>query len=65
MAYECSFGHVTCVGSGKGGMSIWGKKFEDEFKETLKVSSLTDLLLYIASWFIIMLLLYRSVTIYS
>lgn len=24
-------------GTGKGGISIWGKKFEDEFKEELKV----------------------------
>ena len=24
-------------GTGKGGTSIWGKKFEDEFHETLKV----------------------------
>lgn len=23
--------------TGKGGMSIWGRKFEDEFKENLKV----------------------------
>ena len=25
------------TGTGKGGNSIWGKKFEDEFHETLKV----------------------------
>lgn len=25
------------TGSGKGGNSIWGKKFEDEFREQLKV----------------------------
>lgn len=25
------------TGTGKGGHSIWGKKFEDEFKEQLKV----------------------------
>ena len=25
------------TGSGKGGTSIWGKKFDDEFKEELKV----------------------------
>lgn len=25
------------TGTGKGGTSIWGKKFEDEFHETLKV----------------------------
>ena len=37
--------HVTCVrmfhhlGTGKGGDSIWGGKFEDEFHETLKVSA--------------------------
>lgn len=24
--------------TGKGGLSIWGRKFEDEFKENLKVS---------------------------
>ena len=28
------------TGTGKGGTSIWGKKFEDEFHETLKVKSL-------------------------
>ena len=26
------------TGTGKGGTSIWGRKFEDEFHETLKVS---------------------------
>ena len=26
------------LGTGKGGTSIWGRKFEDEFHETLKVS---------------------------
>lgn len=26
------------TGTGKGGTSIWGRKFEDEFKEELKVS---------------------------
>ena len=25
------------TGTGKGGTSIWGRKFEDEFHETLKV----------------------------
>jgi peptidyl-prolyl cis-trans isomerase-like 3 len=25
------------TGTGKGGTSIWGQKFEDEFKEELKV----------------------------
>jgi len=25
------------VGTGKGGTSIWGKKFEDEFHESLRV----------------------------
>lgn len=25
------------TGTGKGGTSIWGRKFEDEFKEELKV----------------------------
>ena len=25
------------TGTGKGGASIWGEKFEDEFHETLKV----------------------------
>lgn len=25
------------TGTGKGGNSIWGRKFEDEFHETLKV----------------------------
>lgn len=29
---------ITCSGSGKGGTSIWGRKFEDEFSEHLKVS---------------------------
>ena len=28
------------MGTGKGGTSIWGRKFEDEFHETLKVSVL-------------------------
>lgn len=28
------------TGTGKGGSSIWGQKFEDEFKEQLKVSEL-------------------------
>lgn len=27
------------TGTGKGGTSIWGKKFEDEFKEELKVGT--------------------------
>lgn len=26
------------TGTGKGGTSIWSRKFEDEFKEDLKVS---------------------------
>ena len=26
------------AGTGKGGESIWGEKFEDEFRESLKVS---------------------------
>ncbi len=26
------------TGTGKGGTSIWGKKFDDEFHDTLKVS---------------------------
>lgn len=29
---------VSSIFTGKGGNSIWGKKFEDEFKETLKHS---------------------------
>ena len=28
-----------CAGTGKGGDSIWGNKFEDEYREALKVSS--------------------------
>lgn len=28
-------------GTGKGGTSIWGKKFNDEIRESLKVSSTT------------------------
>jgi len=28
------------TGTGKGGTSIWGRKFEDEFHETLKVRHL-------------------------
>ena len=32
-------------GTGKGGTSIWGKKFDDEFHETLKVSTLYNSLL--------------------
>lgn len=31
------------TGTGKGGNSIWARKFEDEFKEQLKVSELTDI----------------------
>jgi len=27
------------TGTGKGGTSIWGKKFNDEIRESLKVSS--------------------------
>jgi len=27
------------IGTGKGGTSIWGKKFEDEFHESLRVYS--------------------------
>lgn len=26
--------------TGKGGLSIWGRKFEDEFKENLKVTNI-------------------------
>lgn len=33
--------------SGKGGNSIWGKKFKDEFKESLKVSNLTGFYYYL------------------
>lgn len=29
------------TGTGKGGTSIWGKKFNDEIRESLKVSSTT------------------------
>lgn len=29
---------ISCSGTGKGGTSIWGRKFEDEFSEHLKVS---------------------------
>ncbi|KAI8429699.1 hypothetical protein MSG28_000267 [Choristoneura fumiferana] len=29
------------TGTGKGGSSIWGRKFEDEFREDLKVSKKT------------------------
>lgn len=32
---DCSF---NCSGTGKGGTSIWGRKFEDEYSEHLKVS---------------------------
>lgn len=33
----CFFKKNSCSGSGKGGTSIWGRKFEDEFSEHLKV----------------------------
>ena len=33
--FMCQTGDPT--GTGKGGNSIWGKKFDDEFHETLKV----------------------------
>jgi len=31
----------SVLGTGKGGKSIWNRKFEDEFHENLKVSTLT------------------------
>lgn len=34
----CPFVLGDPTGTGKGGNSIWGKKFPDEFKEELKVS---------------------------
>ena len=30
---------LCCTGTGKGGQSIWGGKFEDEFHDSLKVCS--------------------------
>lgn len=30
--------HINSSGTGKGGTSIWGRKFEDEYSEHLKVS---------------------------
>ena len=32
------------TGTGKGGTSIWGKKFNDEIRESLKVTSLIMLI---------------------
>ena len=42
---QCCWGwlvHVCvchCTGTGKGGQSIWGGRFEDEFHDSLKVCS--------------------------
>jgi len=33
------------LGTGKGGTSIWGKKFEDEFHESLRVHILLNYIL--------------------
>lgn len=33
------------TGTGKGGTSIWGKKFNDEIRESLKVSSSTVIII--------------------
>ena len=38
--YMCvCVGVCHCTGTGKGGQSIWGGRFEDEFHDSLKVCS--------------------------
>lgn len=39
------------TGTGKGGNSIWGNRFEDEFKDELKVKRCFNMLLIIKSAF--------------
>jgi len=34
------------TGTGKGGTSIWGKKFNDEIRESLKVSFIVNLIAF-------------------
>jgi len=39
--------------TGKGGSSIWGRKFEDEFKENLKVTPPFFIVIHYASMYIV------------